>query len=127
MLKKSNKEVGSKGEKEAAAFLKKSGYKILKMNYTCKLGEIDIVALEKQTLVFVEVKVRHSDIYGAPEFAVTAHKQRQIIKVAEIYLSRNRITNTDCRFDVVAISYHQKDGGVHEINLLKDAFRVDRY
>ncbi|MGR3317644.1 MAG: YraN family protein [Candidatus Anammoxibacter sp.] len=125
MSKTNKKEIGLKGEAEAVAFLKKEGYKIIKKNYTCNLGEIDIIAIHKKILVFVEVKVRSTDIFGAPELAVTKHKRRQIIRVAESYLSRNRIRDTDCRFDVVAISYSSEKKIAPAIKLLKNAFQLD--
>ena len=74
--------------------------------------------------MFIEVKVRNTRVFGAPELAVTKHKRRQILNVAEIYLFRNKIKNTDCRFDVVAI-YYPRNNDSPEINLLVDAFRTD--
>lgn len=123
-MKQTNKEIGDKGENDACEFLKNNGYKIIQRNYTCKSGEIDIIALDKKILVFIEVKVRNTRVFGAPELAVTKHKRRQILNVAEIYLFRNKIKNTDCRFDVVAI-YYPRNNDSPEINLLVDAFRTD--
>lgn len=119
------KEIGNRGENDAANFLKKEGYKIVEMNYTCKFGEIDIIAIEKKFLVFVEVKSRSSETYGAPEYAITKHKMRQIIRVAESYLFKKKIKNTNCRFDVVAINYNIEDNS-KKIRLIKDAFQDDR-
>jgi len=71
------KELGKKGEEVAIRFLKKSGYRILSRNYVCKLGEIDVIAKEKDTLVFVEVKTRTSTTFGPPQLAVNPTKQRR--------------------------------------------------
>lgn len=125
MAKRDKKEIGFDGENAAAVFLKKEGYKILQKNYICNLGEIDIVALHKKILVFIEVKVRSTDVFGPPEFAVTRHKRRQIVRTAETYLSRNKINDTDCRFDVVAIGYNTDKRIAAEIRLLKNAFQAD--
>lgn len=125
MSKINKKEIGLDGEAKAVAFLKKEGYKILEKNYTCNLGEIDIIAIHKKILVFVEVKVRSTDAFGSPELAVTKHKRRQIIRVAESYLSHNKIQDTDCRFDVVAISYNLNKQIAPAIKLLKNAFQLD--
>ena len=72
----------SRGEAQAARLLKKMGYKILEQNYRTPLGEIDIIAREKKTLVFVEVKARASTGYGHPKLAVTPAKQRRISMAA---------------------------------------------
>ncbi|MGR3220519.1 MAG: YraN family protein [Candidatus Anammoxibacter sp.] len=125
MAKTNKKKIGIEGEAEAASFLKKEGYKIVEKNYICNLGEIDIIAIHKKILVFVEVKVRSTDSFGSPELSVTKHKRRQIIRVAESYLSRNRIQDTDCRFDVVAISYNFDKEIAPAIKLLKNAFQLD--
>ena len=66
---------GVTGEQEAKNYLVKKGYKIVKMNFSCKIGEIDIIAMDKDTLVFVEVKARNTAMFGLPREAVTAKKQ----------------------------------------------------
>ena len=65
------KELGKKGEELALRFLKKRGYRIIEKNYVCKMGEMDIIAKEKDTLVFIEVKTRTSTVFGPPQLAVT--------------------------------------------------------
>ncbi len=125
MTKPGKDEVGREGEKLAADFLKKKGYKILRKNYTCNLGEIDIIASDKNVLAFVEVKARSSNRFGPPELAVTRQKRRQIVRVAETFLSQSKIIDVDCRFDVVAISFNRNDNNSPEIRLLQDAFRSD--
>ncbi len=76
------KELGKKGEELALRFLKKRGYRIIEKNYVCKMGEMDIIAKEKDTLVFVEVKTRTSTTFGPPQLAVNPTKQMQLSKVA---------------------------------------------
>jgi len=110
---------GKKGETIAAAFLKKNGYRILETNYRCAFGEIDIVARDKDELVFVEVKTRSSIELGYPEQAVGIHKQKKMSQVALWYLEEKKLTNTGSRFDVVAIT---KSDSQEEIKLIKNAF-----
>ncbi len=90
---------GEQGESLAVWFLKKKGYKILEQNYRTKLGEIDIIAREKKTIVFVEVKSRRSIRYGNPKWSVTHQKQRKISMVALQYLKSIRQTDAKARFD----------------------------
>ncbi|MBX7156706.1 MAG: YraN family protein [Candidatus Kapaibacterium sp.] len=102
----SNRTKGSRAEQEAVAFLISKGYSIVKKNFTFgKNGEIDIIAKDSDTLVFVEVKARTSDEYGTPEDAITPRKRQQIRKVAQGYLYVNNIEDVQCRFDVIAIQY----------------------
>jgi putative endonuclease len=94
---------GKKGEELAAACLRDAGYRILDRNYRCLFGEIDIVAEEGESLVFVEVKSRRSDAYGSPQLAVGRQKQKKISRVCIHYLSEKRLHSRQVRFDVVAI------------------------
>lgn len=96
--------LGDKGERIACKELKKKGYKILEKNYRIKLGEIDIIAQDGDTLVFVEVKTRSSDEYGTPAEAVDKHKQKRIRQVAASFLLKHKYKDTECRFDVVCIN-----------------------
>jgi putative endonuclease len=95
--------LGKKGEDLAIAQLRVLNYKILERNYKCALGEIDIIAREKDTLVFVEVKTRATRDFGGPAAAVNERKQRQLSKVALTYLNQKKITEMPARFDVVAV------------------------
>ena len=113
------KELGRRGEELALRFLKKSGYKIIERNYVCKMGEMDIIAQEKDTLVFVEVKTRTSMDFGPPQLAVNPTKQMQLSKVALNFLKEKRLEDVKARFDVVAIVL--KPAG-EEVELIKDAF-----
>ena len=103
MIKNFNKVQGSIGEIDAIELLKKNGYKILETNYKTKFGEIDIIALEKGIIVFIEVKRRSTLMYGRPIEAVDYYKQRKIKKVAEFYLIKNKRLENDVRFDVIEI------------------------
>ena len=117
-------ELCKKGEALAGKLLKKRGYKILKRNYVSKYGEIDIVAYDKGTICFVEVKTRQSENYGPPELAVTKEKRKRIIRTALNYLVINHIENTDYRFDVVSILY-KEDENKPDIELFESAFTAD--
>jgi putative endonuclease len=110
---------GREGENLAAQFLEKRGYSILERNYRFERGEIDLVAKDGQELVFVEVKSRHSQQYGAPEESVTPAKEAQLKKVAEGYLYEHDIENQSCRFDIVTITYQR---GTPVLRLIHNAF-----
>jgi putative endonuclease len=113
------KELGKKGEEKALRFLKKKGYRIIDQNYVCKMGEMDIIAKEKDTLVFVEVKTRTSTAFGLPQLAVTPFKQRQLSKVALYFLKEKKLEDIKARFDVVAILLPPEK---EQIELIRDAF-----
>jgi putative endonuclease len=112
--------LGKRGEEFAAKYLKKKGYRIIKQNYRNPLGEIDIIALDKETLAFVEVKTRESIEYGRPFEAITSSKKRKLKNVALLYLKTIKKT-PPCRFDVVSI--HYRDGNP-DCELIKDAFEL---
>lgn len=113
--------LGTKGEKLAWETLKKIGYKIVAKNYTCVLGEIDLIAWDNKTLVFIEVRSRKEIKYGMPAETVNHNKQRKIRKVAEYFLVVNRLADVYCRFDVVGIVWGEK-GKKPQIEIFKDAF-----
>jgi putative endonuclease len=115
------KELGKKGEEVALRFLKKNGYRIIEKNYVCKLGEMDIIAKEKDTLAFIEVKTRTTTEFGPPQLAVNFSKQRQLSKVALNYLKEKHLEEVKARFDVVAILLEQEK---EKIELIKDAFEL---
>src|SRR5437667_8145231 len=94
--------LGDRGENMAARYLRNQGYKIILRNFRCELGEVDIIAREGKTLVFVEVKTRAYDD-PTPEEQVNVIKQQQIICAAKFYLSRYGVPQPPSRFDVVAI------------------------
>jgi putative endonuclease len=95
--------LGQEGERLAANFLVKKGYRIIERNYRYHRNEIDIIARKDRTLCFVEVKTRLSSDKGHPAEAVTLQKQHEIIKAARAYLALSHEGECDCRFDVVAI------------------------
>ena len=115
------KELGKKGEDLALRYLKKNGYHVYERNYVCKMGEVDIIAKEKDTLAFIEVKTRTSTAFGPPQLAVNAAKQMQLSKVALYFLKEKGIEDVKARFDVVAIILGP---GGPEIELIRDAFDV---
>jgi putative endonuclease len=115
------KELGKKGEQLALRYLKKNGYRIIQTNYVCKLGEMDIIAQEKDTLAFIEVKTRTSTTFGPPQLAVNSAKQMQLSKVALNFLKEKKLEDLKARFDVVAILLGPKG---EEIDLIKDAFEL---
>ena len=95
---------GSRYEDIAERHLKRQGYKIAERNFSCKIGEIDLIAYDGSVLVFVEVKYRRSPGSGYPEEAVSYAKQKKLSRTADYYCIKNNISEkTDRRFDVVAI------------------------
>ncbi|HEV8609475.1 MAG TPA: YraN family protein [Thermoanaerobaculia bacterium] len=116
---------GSRGagwdwERVAERALVDAGYQILDRNFRAAAGELDFVAEEGGVVCFVEVKGRRGVLYGSPEDAVTAEKQRRIFRAAEAWLLRRRRGSAACRFDVVSI-LEGADGRKTEI--FRDAFR----
>lgn len=116
------KQIGNWGEEAAVGLLKKKGYIILERNFRGERGEIDIIARDNETLVFVEVKTRLQKTFGNPEDAVDNRKQAQIGKIAMVYLMEKDLKEKDCRFDVVAVF---KAGTKTEIRHIEDAFWLD--
>ncbi len=110
--------LGIKGEDLAVEFLKKKGYKILSRNYKTPLGEIDIVAEDRETLVFVEVKTRADNSFGLPFEAVNRKKREKLRRVALYYLKNCCKKDLHSRFDVLSI----QAGSKNEIEHIIDAF-----
>lgn len=94
---------GKRSEIIASDYLKQKGYKIIDVNYKNKVGEIDVIAKDKECLVFVEVKARVSQQFGHPLEAVNTQKQQKIRAVAGVYLMKCHMLDAECRFDVVSI------------------------
>ena len=109
---------GKSSEIIASNYLKELGYKILHTNYKNKIGEIDIIARDKDTLVFVEVKARTSRAFGDPLEAIDERKIFKIHNVATMYLKQTRQLDARCRFDAIAILGRDD----YEIRHIKDAF-----
>lgn len=112
---------GRLGELEAAKFLERNGYRVLERNYRCKYGEIDLVARDGQTIVFVEVKTRGSGLFGGPTESVDARKQRKILLTSQFYIESNRLVDADLRFDVVGVEIRE---GALSFELVKNAFEA---
>ena len=110
-------EVGKTGEKLAAKYLEENNYKIIKQNFRCKQGEIDIIAIDnkgvEQEMIFVEVKTRTSLEFGTPAEAVDRTKRQHILKTAKYFLYSNNIKNKNIRFDTI------------EVFLYKDKYKIN--
>jgi putative endonuclease len=115
-----SKSYGKTGEDLAEKLLVESGYKIIKRNFRFGKGEIDIVALDGNCLVFVEVKTRRNLEFGEPEYSITKSKIKQLKRIAEAYYYINKIENQECRFDVITIVGELKNNP--QINHIKNAF-----
>jgi len=117
-----NKSLGNFGEDKAAQYLRRRGYNIVERNFSCRFGEIDIIARKGKFIVFAEVKLRKNADFAAAREFVTEAKQRRIISTASLWLS---IKNCDLqpRFDVIEI-YASEDTNSRklEINHIEDAF-----
>jgi putative endonuclease len=114
---RSTHERGRSAEDRAAAYLIDRGYAILERNWRCKLGELDLVARDADTLVFVEVRSRADATRGDALATIGAGKQRKVAQLAAAYLASHRTDARACRFDVVGLTGY-------DIVLIKDAFRV---
>ncbi len=113
--------IGKQGESLAAEFLRKNGYRIVENNFRNRYGEIDIIAIEGKTLVFIEVKTKTNSKFGNPVMAVDLRKQRQLSKTAMMYLTQKRLNDCPARFDVVGISMIENKT---EIELIRNAFEL---
>ena len=110
---------GKKGENIAVAYLKSNGYRIVERNYKCLFGEIDIVAKDGDTVVFIEVKSRKSEEFGDPQVAVGLEKQKKISKISLKYLEEKHLYPCNARFDVVAIKMLPSG---NKVELIQNAF-----
>ena len=109
-----NAELGRDGEERAVRHLKKEKYILVRRNYRCPAGEIDIIAKDGDRLCFIEVKTRRSLKFGKPQDAVNAVKRKKIMRAALYFLKETKMENRSFRFDVVAV--------MDEVKLFKDAF-----
>lgn len=121
MKKFSTQNIGEKGEEYTVKFLEKKKYKILERNYRKRYGEIDIIAENKNYIVFVEVKTRHKDSMTSAADAVNRQKQIRIIKTASLYLAENE-TEKFCRFDVCEVYVNSDNLKLVDINYIEAAF-----
>jgi putative endonuclease len=113
--------LGQSGERDAERFLKRRKYRIVTRNYRCPAGEIDLVALDQGTIVFVEVKTRTGRERADPEEAVRSAKQRHIIRAAEFFLRQTQSEERMYRFDVIGVILGPD--GSRDIEHLVDAFQ----
>jgi putative endonuclease len=115
------KNLGRKGEKISIDFLKEKGYQILERNYRFGHKEIDIVAKDKNTVVFVEVKTGKSKKFGEPFERVNSNKRKKLIQVAQAFIQENEINGCDFRFDVISVDLK----GEKKIEHIENAFMVE--
>ena len=111
--------LGKTGEDLACAELERRGYAIIARRYRRRGGEIDIIARDGETIVFVEVKAREGHAFGEAAEAVTLFKRRRLTQLAIDYMARRRLSNRPCRFDVVSIHF---DAGRPAIEVFQNAF-----
>lgn len=107
-----NKEIGHFGESIAAQYLEKMGCEILDRNFCCRMGEIDIVAKEKDVIVFVEVKTRQSDNLGLPREAIDKEKIKHMRRAASVYMLANHLQDMEVRFDVMEVYCNRIEGSI---------------
>lgn len=113
-----NQEIGKLGEDIAVNYLKQKGYKILDRNFECRQGELDIIALDKKEIVFIEVKTRTSNKYGIPSEAVNKIKQKHMLQTIKFYLYIRNLSDEFVRIDVIEV--YIKDN-VYRVNHIKQA------
>jgi putative endonuclease len=97
--------LGQEGERLAERYLKKKGYRLVERNYRCPAGELDLIALDRHVIVFVEVKTRTDDRFGGPLDSVHWRKQQRMIRAAQFFLSQKSLHQREARFDVVGVSF----------------------
>ena len=114
--------LGDEGERIACRHLKQQGYRILARQSRSRLGEIDLVALDGDTIVFVEVKSRRDQREGSPAEAVDLRKQRKLTQLALVWLKRRKLLGKRCRFDVVAVRWD--DEGRPIVEHFRSAFEA---
>jgi putative endonuclease len=114
--------LGDEGERLAARHLKRLGYRILARQAKSELGEIDLITLDGDTIVFVEVKSRRHDREGSPAEAVDLRKQRKLTQLALAWLKRNKLLGRRSRFDVIAIRWN--DQGQPVVEHFRSAFEA---
>ena len=115
--------LGRWGEEQAARYLQKKKFRIVGMNYTCRFGEIDIIAENRDYVLFVEVKLRKSDRFAAAREFVNTAKQERLITTAQLWLAANPVKKQP-RFDVVEIYAPHGSEGEIRINHIENAFEV---
>lgn len=117
--------LGRSGEKIAAKFLKRNSYVILERNFSSPFGEIDIIAKDKDAIVFIEVRTKRTDEYGLPVESIRRAKIKRLVRIAWFYIKGRNLEDSIFRFDVASILIG-KEGGKPEVTLIKDAFGEDQ-
>lgn len=121
-------QLGKKGEDLAVEHLQKYGYKIIARNYKNKIGELDIIASQKKTLVFVEVKTKTEDEFGNPLEMIDWKKQRKLIKCIQYYLLQNKIDPSDAeinlRIDAISVEMDYQ-GNLIDLEHIENAVEVE--
>ena len=113
------KQVGNKGESLAEDYIKRKGYNIIQRNYRCRLGEIDIIAKDDDTIVFIEVRTKQNENFGTPQDSVTSTKMSKISKTALSFIHEKNLSGFSYRFDFIAITFSQ---GKPNIEHIENAF-----
>lgn len=113
------RQVGLAGEKEARNYLESKGYEIIETNYRCPLGEIDIIAREQETIVFIEVRTRTGLAFGGPEESINSKKAHQMRRLAQYYLKTISVNERPCRIDLVAVRLKKNDLTLEHLNHIK--------
>ena len=107
--------IGQEGEDIACKYLLQNQYEIIERNFECRQGEIDIIAIDKNELVFIEVKTRTNNNYGRPAEAVTYYKQKHLLKSIEYYIFKRKIEKVFIRIDVIEVYNHKGKNYIHHI------------
>ncbi len=105
-----NRWFGDAGERAAARYLRRLGFRIVCRQFRNQFGEIDLIAIDHEWLVFVEVKTRKNNLTGTPAEAVTDEKQHRVTRAAQAFIRHRRLDNFKSRFDVVAVTWNQNHG-----------------
>ena len=116
--------LGNYGEFIARRILEKKGYLILHQKYYTRYGELDLIAKDRNQLVFVEVKTRIDKDYGSGLEAITKRERKHLIRTALCFLQRHHYQDLSCRFDIIALNL-DRQGNLLDYQLITDAFRVE--
>ena len=119
-MKGARKRLGNVGEEIAARELTRRGYAVRERNWRCPEGELDMVAVQGETLVFVEVRTRRGDRFGTPEESITLAKRAHLIAAAQAYLLAHSLQDHDWRIDVVAVEMSAQ-GQLQRVDVIENA------
>ncbi len=123
---KSARQIGQQAEDQACRYLLRQGLRLVKRNYSCKVGEVDLIMRDRSTLIFVEVRYRKASRFASPAETVTWFKQQKLIRAAQHFLLFNSSLATwPCRFDVISITTKAQTTPDLDILWLKNAFQLE--